>query len=52
MNALQDFAFTELVRAWDRREAARMSGDIRALSDARARLDAQRLTMRQVLAPR
>jgi len=49
MNAHQNLAFSELVRAWDRREVARHSGDIRALSDARMRLDLQRAQTRQVL---
>jgi hypothetical protein len=49
MNAQQNFAFAELVRAWDRREVARMAGDIRALSDARMRLDAERAHMRSTL---
>ncbi len=52
MNAQQNFAFAQLVRAWDRREAARLSGDIRALSDARSRLDAERIHMRQMLGTR
>jgi hypothetical protein len=49
MNAHQNLAFTQLVRAWDRREAARQTGDIRALADARLQLDEQRAHSRQVL---
>lgn len=52
MNAQQNFAFSQLVRAWDRREVARLNGDIRALSDARARLDAERINMRQMIGTR
>jgi hypothetical protein len=49
MNAQQNFAFNQLVRAWNRREAARLTGDIRSLSDARTDLDHKRVEMRASL---
>ncbi len=49
MNAQQNFAFNQLVRAWNRREAARLAGDIRSLSDARLDLDVKRVEMRATL---
>jgi hypothetical protein len=49
MNAQQNFAFNQLVRAWNRREAARLAGDLRSLSDARTGLDAARVQMRSTL---
>ena len=42
MTAQQNFSLQQLLSAWRRREDARSSGDIGALADARASLDAAR----------
>lgn len=42
MNAQQNYAFSELVRVWNKREDARHAGNIRALNEASVQLDQQR----------
>ena len=52
MNAEQNSAFSSLLRVWNQREDARSARNIRALSDASARLAQQREVTRVTLGVR